>query len=155
MLLFIDFITDEVEEAPEIFRGGIAGVDNETGVLFRDLRSANGSAFQAAFFNQHGGEISLRAAESAAGGREIKRLLVAPALVQVFHTGSYLFSVSGRKAGRQYGKKTADQVKKGDILAYVHAADETKLDDAVENVKNAYIMTRKHVKKTSPVLEIL
>ena len=52
-------------------------------------------------------------------------------------------------------KKTADQVKKGDILAYVHAADETKLDDAVENVKNAYIMTRKHVKKTSPVLEIL
>ena len=52
-------------------------------------------------------------------------------------------------------KKTGDQVKKGDILAYVHAADETKLDDAVENVKNAYIMTRKHVKKTSPVLEIL
>lgn len=52
-------------------------------------------------------------------------------------------------------KKRADSVKKDDILAYVHAADENKLNDAVENIKNAYKITKKHVKKTSSVLEIL
>lgn len=52
-------------------------------------------------------------------------------------------------------KKRADSVKKDDILAYVHAADENKLNDAVENIKNAYKITKKHVKKTSTVLEIL
>ena len=38
MLLLIDFVTDEVKEAAEIFRGGITGVDNEAGMLLRDLR---------------------------------------------------------------------------------------------------------------------
>ncbi len=96
VLLFIDFVTDEVEEEAEIFRGGITGVDNEAGMLLRDLCSANGGAFQAAFFNQCGSKISFRATESAAGGREIQRLLITPALVQVFHAGCNLLPVSGR-----------------------------------------------------------
>lgn len=52
-------------------------------------------------------------------------------------------------------KKKADKVEKDDILAYVHASDENKLDEAIENIKNAYQITNKRVKKTSSVLEIL
>ena len=52
-------------------------------------------------------------------------------------------------------KKKGDLVKKDDILAYVHSADENKLDDAIENVKKAYTITKKHVKKTSCILEVL
>ena len=95
MLLAINLVTDEGEEGAEIFRGGIAGIDNKAGMLLRDLCSADGDSFQAALFDQCRSEIPLRAAESAAGGREIQRLLIAPALVQLFHAGRDRFSVSG------------------------------------------------------------
>lgn len=52
-------------------------------------------------------------------------------------------------------KKIGDEVKKDDILAYVHAADENKLDDAIEGIEKAYTMTKNHVKKASSVLEVL
>lgn len=52
-------------------------------------------------------------------------------------------------------KKTADKVKKGEILAYVHASDEKKAEEAVQSVKDAYKFTKKPVKNTSVILEIL
>ena len=52
-------------------------------------------------------------------------------------------------------KKTADKVQKGDILAYVHASDEKKAEEAIQIVNDAYEFSKKQVKKTSSVLEIL
>lgn len=52
-------------------------------------------------------------------------------------------------------KKTGDQVKKDEILAYVHANNPEKAENAVLKVKNAYTITNKKVKKPSVILEIL
>ena len=52
-------------------------------------------------------------------------------------------------------KKTGDMVQKGDILAYIHASDEKKVEDAIQIVNDAYEFSKKHVKKTSTILEIL
>ena len=52
-------------------------------------------------------------------------------------------------------KKTADRVQNGDILAYVHASDEKKAEEAIQIVNDAYEFSKKQVKKTSSVLEIL
>ena len=52
-------------------------------------------------------------------------------------------------------KKIADRVQKGDILAYIHASDEKKAEEAIQIVNDAYEFSKKQVKKTSSVLEIL
>ena len=52
-------------------------------------------------------------------------------------------------------KKVGDKLVKGDVLAYIHASDETKAEEGVKMVKSAYKHTKKHVKKTSSILEIL
>ena len=52
-------------------------------------------------------------------------------------------------------KKIGDSFKKGDVLAYIHADDETRAGEAITMVKSAYKYTKKPVKKTSVVLEIL
>lgn len=52
-------------------------------------------------------------------------------------------------------KKVGDKFQKGDVLAYVHAADETKAEEAIKMVKSAYKYTTKPVKKGNVVLEIL
>ena len=52
-------------------------------------------------------------------------------------------------------KKIGDGFKKGDVLAYIHANDEAKAEEAIKMVKSAYKYTKKPVKKTSAILEIL
>lgn len=52
-------------------------------------------------------------------------------------------------------KKTGDKVSKDEIMAYVHANDPKKADDAVLKVKNAYTILDKKVKKPSVILDVL
>ena len=59
----------------------MAGIDNEAGMLLRNLRTAHGNTFQAALINQCSGKVTLRPTEGTAAGREIQRLLIAATLV--------------------------------------------------------------------------
>ena len=52
-------------------------------------------------------------------------------------------------------KKTADEVKKGDILAYIHASSPEKATEAIENMQKAYKITAKKIKKLNTILEII
>lgn len=52
-------------------------------------------------------------------------------------------------------KKTGDKVSKDEIIAYVHANDPKKAEDAVSKVKNAYTILDKKVKKPSVILDVL
>lgn len=52
-------------------------------------------------------------------------------------------------------KKSGDIVKVGEPLAYVHTNDETKAKGAVENLKNAFKITNKKVKKQNIILGII
>lgn len=52
-------------------------------------------------------------------------------------------------------KKTADEVKKGDILAYIHASSPEKATEAIENMQKAYKITAKKIKKPNTILEII
>ena len=52
-------------------------------------------------------------------------------------------------------KKISDEVKKGDILAYVHASTPEKATEAVENMQKAYKFTSKKVKKSNTILEVV
>ena len=52
-------------------------------------------------------------------------------------------------------KKISDEVKKGDILAYVHATTPEKATEAVENMQKAYKFTSKKVKKPNTILEVV
>ena len=58
-------------------------------------------------------------------------------------------------AGIILNKKSGDEVKIGEPLAYVHTNDETKVKGAVENLKNAYKITDKKNKPSEIVLEII
>lgn len=58
-------------------------------------------------------------------------------------------------AGIVLNKKSGDSVKVGEPLAYVHTNDETKAKGAVENLKNAFKITNKKVKKQNIVLGII
>lgn len=52
-------------------------------------------------------------------------------------------------------KKIADEVKTGDILAYVHANDEQKAKEAVEQLKNTYKITEIKVEKEKIILGVI
>ncbi len=52
-------------------------------------------------------------------------------------------------------KKISDQVEKGEILAYVHANDEEKGKQAVEDIKKAYQITENAVKEPEYILGIV
>lgn len=52
-------------------------------------------------------------------------------------------------------KKTGDKVSKDEIMAYVHANDPKKADEAVSKVRNAYTILDKKVKKPSVILDVL
>ena len=52
-------------------------------------------------------------------------------------------------------KKTADEVKRGDILAYIHASSPEKATEAIENMQKAYKITAKKIKKLNTILEII
>lgn len=52
-------------------------------------------------------------------------------------------------------KKIADEVKKGDILAYVHANDEQKGNQAVQEIKNIYKISEMKVEKEKIILGVI
>lgn len=52
-------------------------------------------------------------------------------------------------------KKTAQEVKKGEILAYIHANDETKLKEAKKRLKGIFKISSIRVQKEKTILEII
>ncbi len=58
-------------------------------------------------------------------------------------------------SGIVLNKKVGEEVKSGEILAYIHTDDETKVSGAVENLKNAFKLSNKPTSKKSKVLEII
>lgn len=60
-----------------------------------------------------------------------------------------------RTAGIELKKKIGDEVKTGDILAYIHTDDDSKVMGATQNLKEAFKLTQKKVIVKSKVLEII
>ena len=60
-----------------------------------------------------------------------------------------------RTAGIVLKKKIGDEVNSGDILAYIHTDDETKVMGATQNLKEAFKLSIRPVVVKSKVLEIL
>lgn len=60
-----------------------------------------------------------------------------------------------RTAGITLNKKIGDEVKSGEILAYIHTDDESKVVGATQNLKDAFKLTKKKVPNKSRVLEII
>lgn len=58
------------------------------------------------------------------------------------------------RVGLIFNKKIGDEVKKGDILAYVHAASPEKAEKCVEQIKNAYKIGNKKISKKN-IIEII
>lgn len=58
-------------------------------------------------------------------------------------------------AGIVLVKKSGDTVKVGEPLAYVHTNDESKAKGAVENLKTAFKLTNKNVKRKKAVLGVI
>ena len=52
-------------------------------------------------------------------------------------------------------KKIADEVKEGDILAYIHANDEQKGKEAVEQLKNTYKISEMKIEKEKIILGVI
>lgn len=60
-----------------------------------------------------------------------------------------------RTAGIELKKKIGDEVQTGDILAYIHTDDDSKVMGATQNLKDAFKLTAKKVFVKSKVLEII
>lgn len=60
-----------------------------------------------------------------------------------------------RTAGIELKKKIGDEVRSGDILAYIHTDDESKVMGATQNLQEAFKLTSKKVVVKSKVLEII
>ena len=60
-----------------------------------------------------------------------------------------------RTAGIELKKKIGDEVQSGDILAYIHTDDDSKVMGATQNLKDAFKLTTKKVIVKSKVLEII
>ena len=58
-------------------------------------------------------------------------------------------------AGIVLNKKSGQEVKIGEPLAYVHTSDESTVKGAVENLKQAFKITDKKIKKNPTILEII
>lgn len=58
-------------------------------------------------------------------------------------------------AGIVMNQKIGNVVEVGDVLAYIHTNDESKIDGAVRNLKEAFELDPKKVAKTKPVLGIV
>lgn len=58
------------------------------------------------------------------------------------------------RVGLIFNKKIGDEVKQGDILAYVHAASAEKAEKCVEQIKNAYKIGNKKISKKN-IIEII
>ena len=60
-----------------------------------------------------------------------------------------------RTAGIILKKKIGDEVKSGDILAYIHTDDDTKVIGATQNLVEAFVLSSKPVPFKSKVLAII
>ena len=60
-----------------------------------------------------------------------------------------------KTVGIVLNKKIADEVKVGEVLAYVHANDEQKGKEAVEEVKNTYKISEMKVEKEKIILGVI
>lgn len=58
-------------------------------------------------------------------------------------------------AGIVMNQKIGNVVEVGDVLAYIHTNDESKIEGAARNLKEAFILDPKKVAKTKPVLGII
>ena len=52
-------------------------------------------------------------------------------------------------------KKVSDKVGEGDILGFIHANDETKAWQAVEDLQKAYMIVGREVKKPEYILGVI
>lgn len=52
-------------------------------------------------------------------------------------------------------RKSGEKIKVGEPLAYLHTNCEEKVKGAVENLKNAFIITNKKVKTQETIIEII
>ena len=59
------------------------------------------------------------------------------------------------KVGIVLRKKVADEVKKGEVLATIHASSETLANQAVEELKAVYEITKEQVEIPKSILEII
>ena len=60
-----------------------------------------------------------------------------------------------RKAGIVLKKKIGDKVSSGEIVAYIHTDDESKVLGATKNLQEAFVITNRKLNIKSRVLEIL
>lgn len=60
-----------------------------------------------------------------------------------------------KAVGIVLNKKIADEVKTGDVLAYIHANDEQKGKEAVEEIRNTYKITELQVQKEKVILGVI
>ena len=60
-----------------------------------------------------------------------------------------------RAAGIELKKKISDEVKSGDILAYIHTNDESKVMGATQNLKDAFKITTRKIFIKSKILEVI
>ena len=58
-------------------------------------------------------------------------------------------------SGIVVNKRIGDVVEVGQILAYIHTNDQSKIDGAVKNLKNAFILDPKRVAKPKTILGII
>ena len=58
-------------------------------------------------------------------------------------------------SGIKFCKKLGDKVETGEIMGYIYTNDETKIQMAVSNVKEAFYLTDKKINKKSRIVEIL
>ena len=63
--------------------------------------------------------------------------------------------INNKTAGIVLNKKIGDSVKAGEVLAYIHTDDESKVMGATQNLKDAFKITKKKVVSKSRVLETL
>lgn len=60
-----------------------------------------------------------------------------------------------RSSGIVLNKKIGDEVKSGEVVAYIHTNDESKVMGATKNLEDAFKINKRPVKATSRVVEII
>ena len=60
-----------------------------------------------------------------------------------------------KAVGIMLNKKISDEVKKGDILAFIYANDEDKGNQAVEDLQEVYEISKEPVKKEEIILGVI
>ena len=60
-----------------------------------------------------------------------------------------------KAVGIMLNKKISDEVKKGDILAFIYANDEDKGNQAVEDLQEVYEISKEPIKKEEIILGVI